>query len=424
MSIDTDAGTGAVLELEIASIGHGGVFIARHDGRVVLVRHALPGERVRAQITEDKGGSFARAETIEVLRASPDRIDPLCPHGGVGGAGCCDLSHASPEAQRRLKTEVLRGQLAHLAGIDEPVEVAPLGDGAVTGWRTRARLAVDARGRLGRRGYRSTRVVPGTECAQFATGLVDGLGRYEFTPGAEVLVVLDDDGDRHVVELAPARPRRGGRGGSRRATAARRAAAAGPRRARTIEGDGQVVRRVAGRTWSLDPRGFWQAHRDAPAAYRTQVADWAPPTPGGTAWDLYGGAGVLAVPLAGAVGGAGQVTVVESAPQSLDAGRAALTDQPQIGFVAARVERFLADHGSDGAELIVLDPPRSGAGAEVARAVAAAARGPVIHIGCDPAAFARDLGLYRREGMAVQGLRAFDAFPLTHHFEALALLTP
>jgi tRNA/tmRNA/rRNA uracil-C5-methylase (TrmA/RlmC/RlmD family) len=109
---------GALLELDVGPVAHGGFCVARHDGRVVFVRHALPGERVVARVTEDRGGNYCRADAVQVLRASPDRVDPPCPHAGPSRCGGCDWQHVSGPAQRELKRAVVIEQFARLADLD------------------------------------------------------------------------------------------------------------------------------------------------------------------------------------------------------------------------------------------------------------------------------------------------------------------
>jgi tRNA/tmRNA/rRNA uracil-C5-methylase (TrmA/RlmC/RlmD family) len=181
---------------------------------------------------------------------------------------------------------------------------------------------------------------------------------------------------------------------------------------------------VAGRRWEVGAADFWQAHRGAAQRYSDVVAEWSQLSPGDLAVDLYSGAGVFAARLAEQVGPAGVVVAVESAKTAVSAGTAALADLPQLRLRAARVERALTgqtDPLPDKPAAVVLDPPRAGAGREVVAAVAARAPGRIIHIGCDPAAFARDAALYAEHGYRLARLRAFDAFPLTHHVECLGL---
>ncbi len=415
--------TGRRLEVELGNPGHGGFCVARHEGRVLFVRHGLPGERVIAHVTEDRGGSFCRADAVEILVPSDDRVDPLCPISGPGGAGCCDYSHAAPAAQRAMKSSVVAEQLRRIAGVDVDVAVEELpGTGDGTGWRSRVRLAVDSAGRPGFHKYRSLEIETFLACPQIAPSAYSGLSERSWQPGAEVQVVLDAAGERHVVEVAPPKvSRTGRRSPGRRGATARRAASSGSRAEHVVVGTGRVLERVGDREWTLSATGFWQAHRGAAATYSAVVGEWAQASVGARVWDLYGGVGVFAATLAGQVGPTGRVDSVEFSRQAVADGTAALEDLPHVHLHAARVERAL--HELPAPEVVVLDPPRAGAGREVVAAVAAAEPERIVHIGCDPASFARDVALYREQGYRLERVRAFDAFPSTHHVESLALLT-
>ncbi|RBO96407.1 class I SAM-dependent RNA methyltransferase [Nocardia puris] len=525
---------GRTFEIRLGPPGHGGFCVGRHEGRVVFVRHGLPGELVRALVTEDRGGSFCRADAVEILEASVDRVPSTCPVSGPGGAGCCDFAHATPAAQRALKAAVVEEQLRRVTRIEREVVVEPVAGypaDASTGWRTRVRLPVDAEGRAGMHRYRSASVIPDLRCPQPVPRAMDGLADRLWTPGADLVVTVDGDGVRHVVEVAPAetggRGGRSGRGGgragraaedrrgrgsadrgsaghggrgrggadgerpgssgrgagdsgsgraggsrpgraegfpagpgrrdrpggerrgdeplaapfdsgsasggsvpepgggegvpSRRQAMARRAAAHADRVEYVIEGTGRAVEYVAGRRWEVSSTGFWQAHRLAAQCYSDVVADWAGLSPGARAWDLYSGAGVFAARLAEAVGRTGAVLAVESARPAVADGHAALRDLPWVDLRADRVERWIGAHTVT-PDAVVLDPPRAGAGRDVITALTAAAPDRIVHIGCDPASFARDLALYIEAGYRLSALRAFDAFPSTHHVECLALL--
>lgn len=419
----TESWFGLVLEVELGAPGHGGFCVARHEGRVVFVRHGLPGERVLARVTEDRGGSFCRADAVEILSASADRVDTRCSIAGPGGSGCCDYSHTTDDAARRLKSFVVAEQLRRVAGIEREVLVEELpGTGDGTGWRTRVRLAVDSGGRPGYHRYRSSSIVNELSCPQMDSVAFEGLSDRQWRPGAELQVVLDGAGTRHVVEIAPAQLSTSGRRSSgRRGASARRAASSRARPEKAVIGSGRVTEYVSGRVWTLDATGFWQAHRGAAQVYTDVVTEWADASPGDGAWDLYGGAGVFAASLAAAVGPEGRVTSVEFSRRAAEDGRSALADLSQVSFVPGRVERSM-DALAEPVAVAVLDPPRAGAGRDVIEALAA--RGPrsVVHIGCDPASFARDVSLYRAAGYELADVRAFDAFPLTSHVECIGRL--
>jgi tRNA/tmRNA/rRNA uracil-C5-methylase (TrmA/RlmC/RlmD family) len=388
------------LTLTVGAPANGGSCVAREDGRVVFVRYALPGERVRVRVTADRG-SYWHAETVEVIEPSDDRTASLCPIAGVDGAGCCDLAFVEPEAARALKAEVVANQLARLGGYQWSGIVQPLSVTGPTGWRTRIRLDVGADGRAGFHRYRSDELVADLNCGQLPTGMTDGLASIQWPPRAHVHAVVDDDGRRHVV-----RTRREGRRTS----------------TEVVEGSYQSVQRAGRRSWSVPVTAFWQAHRDAALAYSELISDWAQPSAGMTAWDLYGGVGVFAAVLGDAVGEAGRVITVDSSRAASRAAQAAFTDLPQVQVITDSVRRALSGQRR-GADVAVLDPPRAGAGRDVIDLLAAAEVPRVVHIGCEAASFARDVGLYRRQGYVVNEIRVFDSFPLTHHSECVALLT-
>ena len=390
--------------MDTGAPANGGSCVAHHDGRVVFVRYALPGERVRVRVTADRG-SYWHAEVIEVIQPSADRTASLCPIAGVHGAGCCDLAFARPEAVRVLKAQVVANQLERLGGYrwDAPDTGAEALAGP-TGWRTRVRLDVGGDGRPGFHRYHSDELVTDLRCGQLPAGMLDGLEAFEWQPRAHLHVALDDDGRRHVVSSV--------RSGKRTAT--------------TVgEGDYYAVQRVGGRSWRVPVTAFWQAHRDAATVYSALVLDWAQPAAGLTAWDLYGGAGVFAAALGEAVGASGRVLTVDTSRAATKSARDALVDLPQVEVVTDSVRRALTGQRASAApaDVAVLDPPRTGAGREVVDLLAAAGVGRVVHIGCEAASFARDIGLYRGHGYIVEKIKVFDAFPLTHHAECVALLS-
>jgi len=391
--------TGRTLELEVGPVAHGGHCVSRVDGRVVFVRHALPGEMVRAEVTEDKGGSFCRADAVEVLRAAPERVTPPCPLAVPGGCGGCDWQHASPEFQRELKGHVVAEQLQRLAGLEWPVEVEELPGGPL-GWRSRVRLVVGRDGRAGLRAHRSHRVIPLEKCPIAVPGALDGALERRWRPGTEIEITSDGDERVHARELATVR---------------------GKRRARQLTG-GEAVQHAAGRDWRLQAHGFWQVHPAAAEVFAAVVGEWAAASPGAVAWDLYAGAGLFASVLAGQVGPDGYVVAVESGSRAVEDGRRNLADLPQVSWRAGRSERVLPEL-SAAPEVVVLDPPRSGAGRGVVEALAAASPARVVYVACDPAALARDVATFTAAGYRLERLRAFDAFPMTHHVECIALLT-
>jgi tRNA/tmRNA/rRNA uracil-C5-methylase (TrmA/RlmC/RlmD family) len=390
---------GRELELEIGAVAHGGHCVSRVDGRVVFVRHALPGELVRAEVTEDKGGSFCRADAVEVLRPAPERVEPPCPVAVPGGCGGCDWQHATPDFQRELKARVVEEQLRRLAGIERPVEVEALPGGPLR-WRSRVRLIAGKDGRAGFRAHRGHRVVAVDDCPISLREALDGVLSRRWRPGAELELTADGDRRTHLREVSTVR---------------------GKRRTRQLEG-GVAIEHAAGRDWRLGAHGFWQVHPAAADTFASVAGVWASAPRGGTVWDLYAGVGLFAAVLAGQVGSRGSVLAVESSRAAVADGERNLMDLPWIRWRSGLVEHVLRDEPSS-PDVVVLDPPRKGAGRAVVDAIAAGAPERVVYVACDPAALARDLATFAGHGYRLTELRAFDAFPMTHHVECIALLS-
>ncbi|MEH0842050.1 TRAM domain-containing protein [Micromonospora sp. CPCC 205711] len=396
------------VELTVDAVAPGGHCVARVDGQVVFVRHALPGERVVAEVTELSKG-FARADAVEILDPSPDRVEPPCPWAKPDRCGGCDLQHVAPEAQLAWKVAVVREQLTRLGGLTD-TEIDALGvtvealPGGPLGWRSRVRYAVDAAGRAGLLKHRSHEVVPIDYC-RIAH------------PAIQELPVLTPSGarwpDAEAVETVAST------GGDVSVTTVTEGVPA------TVSGPETVRERAAGRDWVLPAATFWQVHPAAADVLVGAVLDLLSPQPGESAWDLYGGAGLFAAALAGRVGPDARVTLVESSAQGVAAARQNLADLPRVEVVAARVETALARRRITGpVNLVVLDPPRSGAGADVVRDVLAAGPRAVAYVACDPAAFARDVRTFTGAGWRLAGLRGYDLFPMTQHVELVGLFLP
>ena len=429
-------------EVEVGPIAHGGHCIARTEtGQVLFVRHTLPGERVLARITEGRADSrFLRADAVEVLEPAKDRIEAPCPFSGPGRCGGCDFQHVKPGAQRRLKAEVLAEQLQRLAGLsaeevgwDGTVEPAPgdkLPAGQVPQWRTRMQYAVDEEGTVGLRRHRSHEVEPIDHCLIAAEGVSElgierrawpGMASIDATaatgsqdrqvvltprPGARLpLVELD-----RPVSVLRAEEQRGRRGA--------------PPQLHRVHGRDYVRERADDRTWRVGAGGFWQVHPAAAELLVDTVMRGLTPRKGETALDLYCGVGLFAGALADRVGEDGAVLGVESAKRAVEDARHNLADFPRVRVEQGRVEAVLPRTGITEADLVVLDPPRSGAGERLVEHLASLGPRRLAYVACDPAALARDLGYFASAGYRVRFLRAFDLFPMTQHMECVAILEP
>ncbi|MEV0631207.1 class I SAM-dependent RNA methyltransferase [Nonomuraea wenchangensis] len=410
----------ASLELTVGPVAHGGWCVARHEGRVVFVRHALPGERVIAEVTEESA-KFLRADAVKILDPSPDRVVPPCPYAGPGRCGGCDWQHATLDAQRRLKAQVVAEQLQRLAGIEREVvveEVPGAPDGL--GWRTRVQFAALPGGELGFRRHRSHEIEPVDACL-IAHPEVEAVGAESHTwAGAAGVEVIASSGGERAVVVRP-RPRRS-------VTVPDLDAPAsilldqGKGRTEPRRGSGVLHEQVGERGFRVMGSGFWQVHPGAAETLLDAVLAYAAPEPGEWALDLYCGVGLFAAGLAEAVGPEGAVFGLESEAAAVRDARANLRDLPQARVERGRVEEALDRFQIERADLVVVDPPRAGLGREVVERVAALEAARIVYVSCDPATFARDLKWLAERGYALSALRAFDAFPMTHHVECVGLL--
>ena len=444
------------LELAITNVAHGGVFVARHDGRVVFVADTMPGERVRARITDDAHASFWRAETVEVLEASLHRVPHIWSAASIdrdpeNRAGGAEFGHIALEHQRELKSRVIADALERMAALRMPVAVeAVAGDdeSGGTGWRTRVRLHVDDDGRVGPFAARSHRVIPVDDLPLATSALQAEAPLRERMPGVASIDVVAPSVGPVRVQVNTDDDRSAGKTGrgtrnARRARSARPA----PRAAQTARerGAGQsrggeaadrIHERVGGRQFALDVGGFWQVHRSAPVVLTAavqQAIDEALFEPQAANLDLYGGVGLLAAAVGDRFGATTRITTVESNSRATDFAAENLAEWVGASAVTERTERYVArlvasagaaERARLRAGTVVLDPPRSGAGKAVVGALGALRPAQVVYVACDPVAFARDAALLAAEGYGIRAIRAFDLFPGTHHVELVATLVP
>ena len=443
---------GQLVELTTADVAHGGWCVARPaSGPVVFVRHALPGERVVARIT-DVTSRLARAEAVEILAASPDRVTAPCPHAGPGGCGGCDWQHAALPAQRSLKAAVVRQQLKRLAGIDREVEVealpgdqgagnadgenrvtgdtSPDGHAAGLGWRTRVEFAVREDGVAGLRAHRSHEVIEIAECLiahRAITGLAITGRRWPGAASVEALVA-PASGERAVIVSAARDAGTTVRSESIEQIAAEsvlRSTGRRHQRLTPVRGRGYLSQHAAGRDWRVSAGAFWQVHPAAADVLTDAVLAGLQPRPGDVALDLYCGVGLFAGALAPAVGPGGTVIGVEASEAAVRDARHNLREWPWARVHRGDVAAVLRRGGLPPARLAVADPPRSGLAREVIEYLSSAGNGAcrLVYVSCDPATLARDIGLLAARGWTLDGLRAFDAFPMTHHVECVAILS-
>ena len=388
-----------ILRLKIEKVAHGGIFIARHEGRVVFVTGAIDGEVVDAEVFEDSG-KFLRAKVVEVIEPSEFR-QPHFWKAAKEGAGGAEFGHIKLEHQRTLKAAVLEEALERMAGITQKIEVecAPSDlDGKGLHYRTRVQLNVDERGNAGPVKMRSNDIVFTKELPLAVQEIEElGLQLKNWSGVKKISIAASSTGDLQWSVDAK------------------------------VQGSARLIERVGGRTFRLSSGAFWQVHKDAAAMLVDAVIDGAKELGFDQTkenLDLYAGAGLFSATLSTQYPEA-RFTAVENSKIAVADGERSCRDLTKLSFVKSDVLQYLRTQKATPGrfDTVVMDPPRSGAAGKVIEALIAIEPKNIIYVACDPVALARDLSTLTKAGYKLLKIRSFDIFPHTHHFESLALLT-
>lgn len=387
---------GDIFEAEIEKVAHGGHFIARHEGAVFFIRHGIPGEKCRVVITST-GSSFNRGDVVEVLTPSPDRVSPPCSYAHRGGCGGCDFQHISMARQRQLKSDVITEQFARIAKMDLRIEVEEVSP--ALHWRTRSIATTNSVGRLGFYGARSHKVVPIDDCIIMATDMnMPELAARSWKADVRIEIAVSSMKERNI------------------------ALATKESKARLTEGNQTLHEEVMGKHLEVSQDSFWQSNTSAPATLTRAVLDYAELRSGDHVLDLYGGVGLFTSVMVDIVGIDGAIDLIEGSKSATsDATRnfaKNLNVKIATGDVALHLPRITT------ADVVILDPPREGAGKTVVSEIVRLRARRVVYVACDPAALARDTGYFLEKGYTLSTIRAFDLFPMTHHIECVALFLP
>lgn len=383
----------------IEKVAHGGHFIARHEGQVIFVRHAIPGETVEVEITST-GSSFVRGDAIKIIEASPDRVSPPCAFSHPGGCGGCDFQHIAVPRQRELKAEVIQEQFSRIAKREIDVSVAEISE--PLHWRTRLSSATNEDGKIGFYASRTHRVIPVDNCV-IATRSVNfpELAMRKWPARSRIEISASSTGARSIAIAEAHSIKRDSK-------------------ARMTEGEAISREEVYGHQLQVSQASFWQSHESAPEVLSEAIREFV--RVGDHVLDLYGGVGLFAAALIDLVGPTGSIDLVESSTSATADARRNFADFANIEVHTGDVARILTQIRR--ADVVVLDPPREGAGREVIAKIVGIAPRAIVYVACDPAALARDTFYLQESGFSLSHLRAFDLFPMTHHVECVALFEP
>ncbi|MFM8751876.1 MAG: class I SAM-dependent RNA methyltransferase [Actinomycetota bacterium] len=380
---------GERFDVDVTAIAHGGHCIARHEGRVIFVRHAIPGERVTVEIT-DITKSFARGNCVSVIEPSPYRVKAPCKYANPQGCGGCDFQHIEISHQRTLKSAIIIEQFQRLAKmqIEVSVEEVP----PHLHWRNRMEFTVSDNSKLGLFASRSSQIVEIDSCL-IASQKIDipSINSQRLPKGKRVDVAITNTGQQEVV----------------------------------IEGRENfalINEKVGDFQFTLNPISFWQSHSAAPELLSNVVREFAGARAGDHIFDLYGGVGLFAAALLPEIGAGGRVTIIESDESAITDAKRNFASEERVEVVLGRVEKSLKKYVA--ANLVVLDPPRSGAGVAVIESIIELRPRGIVYVACDPASLARDTAYLKERGFKLEKLRAFDLFPMTAHMECVARFIP
>lgn len=428
-------------EGEVGALTLEGVGILGSDGKRVLVPGVVPGDRI-SFTRRRRRRNFDEGRLLDILTPGPDRVEPRCAY--FGACGGCALQHLAREAQLSLKEQALLDALARIGGV-HPARVLPPLAGAAWAYRRRARLGVrDVAGKsrvlVGFRERERPYVADMATCDTVRpeisrlllplSGLIGDLSIRRRLPQVEVTVAdnatalvlrtLDTPSAADLRRLVNFEATEGVRlylqpGGP---------ATAVPLTPEAGTGELTYAIPAYGLELSFGPTDFIQVHGELNLLMIDQALDLLDPRGGDRVLDLYAGIGNFTLPLARR---AAAVLGLEGAPDAVArlAGNAARHGMDQVRAVQAD----LAGAGTGGSwtrerfELVLLDPPRTGAAPLLDCLPALGAR-RIVYVSCHPGTLARDLGrLVGAHGYRLEAAGIMDMFPQTSHVESMALLT-
>jgi tRNA/tmRNA/rRNA uracil-C5-methylase (TrmA/RlmC/RlmD family) len=377
------------ITVEIGPIAHGGHFIARHKGQVIFVRYGITGEEAVVEITSTSS-KLARGDAIEILKASEDRVVPPCKYAVPGGCGGCDFQHIEISAQLELKRSVIRAQFSRLGRIEIDLDVLPVEPTNGLHWRTRMDFAISKNGKPGLYSARSKEVTEIDKCLIAVEAINDPTMFARNWKGEDRLeVAVSSSGEKNV-----------SRGG------------------RSISGPTQLHEVVGEHTYEISPTSFWQSHSAAPQTLTKLVMDLMALRPGDQVCDLYGGVGLFTAPMAEDVGDIGKVHLIESSHRATQDALKIFEKKRNVVVHSGRVEQKLPLINR--VDVILLDPPRTGAGEMVIKQMLAKKPRTIVYVSCDPASMARDARALEEGGYHLNHIVGFDLFPMTQHVECVA----
>ena len=377
------------IEVEIGPIAHGGHFIARHNGQVVFVRHAITDEKVIVEITS-VSSKLARGDAIKILKPSPDRIKESCEYAVPGGCGGCDFQHINYSVQSDLKKEVLKDQFKRITKIDISPEIVITDPSDGLHWRSRLNLAISENKKVGLRAHKSNTVIEIDECL-IALKEINNSNIFSknWDNDENLKISRSNTNEINISQFE-----------------------------KSILGPDKLTENVDKNEYTISPKSFWQSHINAPSLLLQQVISGADIKQNEILCDLYGGVGLFTLPISKLIGKNGQVHLIE-----MD--EACIKDAK---FMFENIENIYIHHGTVEQKLgsvknidtIILDPPRNGVSKQVINQIIEKKPNTIVYVSCSPSTLARDSKVLLENKYILSNIVGLDLFPMTHHIESVA----
>ncbi len=408
-----------IIELQLSAMAHGGSALGRHSGRVIFVPYTIPGERVRVEIVKAHT-RWARARLLEVLEPSPHRVEPPCPHFGPGKCGGCHLQHIAYEMQAELKQQVMIDQLARLGDLHEINVQDTIGAAEPWGYRNHAAFSLTPEGTLGFLTAESPdevlEVIPVKECLILDPLLDDlwaaldmewpQLYRLSLRCGSatgDLLAVFElDHYEDFDIEVDF------------------------PVSCTLLLTDGEVVvlmgnpyllEHVAGREYQVSAGSSFPANTSGTEALVALVQEYLDPKGSETLVDVYCGVGLFGLALADH---AFHVIGIDADPGAIADFRYNAQGLEHIVPIEGKAQAALSGL-EDPVDLMVIEPPRSGAGKQIVGEIVRLRPRRLAYVSCDPATLARDARHLVDSGYHLQVVQPLDLLPQSFHITSVAL---
>jgi len=402
-------------DLELTAMAHGGSALGRYEGRVIFVPYTIPGETVRVELVEART-RWGRGRLLEISDPSPHRVQPPCPYFGPGKCGGCHFQQIDYEAQAEYKRDVLVDQLARLGGLHDANVQEIIGAAQPWAYRNHAQFSTTPEGQLGFLTADTHHVVPVEECL-----ILDPLL-------GELRAALDMEWpELHRLSL-----RCGSVTGDRMAVFELNqyedfyidvdfpvscVILLADGEAVVLMGNAYLEEQVAGRDYRISANSFFQVNTAGAEALVALVHQALAPTSSDSLLDLYCGVGLFGLSLADQVG---RVIGVEADPSAAADFRYNARGMDHVELIEGKAQSVLP-RIKERVDLLLLDPPRSGAGQGIIDQIAHLNPRRIAYVSCDPATLARDARHLTESGFLLQEVQPVDLFPQTFHVEAVAL---